>query len=182
MDPAARFQIKSKDALQKKSEPCIFPFRFNNITYHSCTWAYSDTAWCSTQVDSSGVHIGGSKGRCDNGCMVPPKAIDEQQMELPTKELYNVLEDIFFNDMSIIKSVVTSPHELEKICGISHEKEYAELRRRVTNSIAFFQCIYVCMRRCWQISHFPAFWDDHLQVSRDNECSNPDPHQIHQDS
>ena len=82
-----------------KDEKCIFPFRFNNETYESCTWAYSNTAWCSTQVDSSGVHIGGTKGTCKkSGCRIPPRPEGGEQKELPKKEFYDVLKDIFFKD------------------------------------------------------------------------------------
>ena len=41
---------------------CIFPFKFNDVTYHQCTTAGNDegdiTPWCSTLVDASGIHIG----------------------------------------------------------------------------------------------------------------------------
>ena len=117
-----------------KNDKCIFPFKFNNLTFHSCTWAYSNTAWCSTQVDSSGVHIGGSKGTCGNGCRIPPRPDDAEQKELPWKEFYNVLKDIYYQDLDIDKSLVTSDIQLKYICALSWRKEYIELRRKVANS------------------------------------------------
>ena len=38
-------------------EKCIFPFKFNDVTYYECTWDYSNTPWCSTKVDPSGAEI-----------------------------------------------------------------------------------------------------------------------------
>ena len=48
---------------------CIFPFKFNGVTYNECALD-SDGYWCSTKVDSSGVHIGGQGnwGICSQGC------------------------------------------------------------------------------------------------------------------
>ena len=44
--------------------PCIFPFTFSGVTYVSCAaWVYGGqpegTQWCSTKVDSNGVHVNG---------------------------------------------------------------------------------------------------------------------------
>ena len=52
---------------------CIFPFKFNEITYYKCTTAYFGTdkpAWCSTLVDASGKHVGGggNYGFCEQDC------------------------------------------------------------------------------------------------------------------
>ena len=55
---------------------CIFPFKFNEITYHQCTTAGNEkndiTPWCSTLVDSIGRHIGGGGnwGNCGPNCPV----------------------------------------------------------------------------------------------------------------
>ena len=53
---------------------CKFPFRFDGITYNSCTYAGNGAgetaAWCSTKVDSSGNHVGGQGkwGECPSSC------------------------------------------------------------------------------------------------------------------
>ena len=58
--------------------PCIFPFTFNGAEHHECTWDQAHLtehlAWCSTQVDETGHHIGGQGkwGNCGEGCPVPP--------------------------------------------------------------------------------------------------------------
>merc|ERR1712107_729400 len=64
-------------------QPCVFPF--TGLTYNSCAdWIYggqpSGTTWCSTKVDSSGVHVNneGNYGFCstDAACTtsVAPKS------------------------------------------------------------------------------------------------------------
>jgi len=54
---------------------CIFPFTFNSVTYVSCAeWVYGGEfqgqKWCSTKVDSSGVHVNGEGkyGICASDC------------------------------------------------------------------------------------------------------------------
>ena len=47
---------------------CAFPFWYRGTTYESCTTVDDDTPWCSTQVDSDGVHDYGEWGYCDEGC------------------------------------------------------------------------------------------------------------------
>merc|ERR1711874_967177 len=58
-------------------QACVFPFTFSGTTYNSCAdWIYggqpSGTTWCSTKVDSSGVHVNneGNYGFCpsDSAC------------------------------------------------------------------------------------------------------------------
>ena len=55
--------------------PCIFPFKFNGVTYHQCTTAGitngDTTPWCSTQVDDFGVFAGGGNwGNCGSECQI----------------------------------------------------------------------------------------------------------------
>merc|ERR1711971_457267 len=56
------------------NKPCIFPFKFGDITYNNCTTIGNDPgdtkAWCSTKVDNSGNHIGGQGkyGFCEPKC------------------------------------------------------------------------------------------------------------------
>jgi len=54
---------------------CIFPFTFNGVTYVACAeWVYGGSGqgqkWCSTKVDSSGVHVNGEGkyGFCSSDC------------------------------------------------------------------------------------------------------------------
>ena len=92
--------------MTESDEQCVFPFIFNNVTYYECTWDYSNTAWCSTKVDPSGVHVGGSKGKCGSGCRVKAKYQGEKPKHLsPRKVLYDVLKDILFKDLGIGASI-----------------------------------------------------------------------------
>merc|ERR1712227_1126408 len=64
---------------------CVFPFTYAGVTYNACAdWIYggqaAGTTWCSTKVDSSGVHVNneGNYGFCstDAACTtsVSPKS------------------------------------------------------------------------------------------------------------
>ena len=57
------------------NKPCIFPFRFKGINYHTCTLeqATNGAPWCSTRVDKYGNHIGGqgNYGECAPNCPLP---------------------------------------------------------------------------------------------------------------
>jgi hypothetical protein len=58
--------------------PCVFPFTFGGETFSTCTpWVYGGEhqgkPWCSTKVDSSGVHVNGegNYGFCGSQCETP---------------------------------------------------------------------------------------------------------------
>jgi len=90
--------------------PCIFPFRFNGVTYNQCALD-SDGYWCSTKVNSSGEHIGGQGnwGTCSESC---PKTtvdcsrdenkvtlrVDVEFRELPLRKVYHYIEKISATD------------------------------------------------------------------------------------
>ena len=63
--------LTSVDSEAPETE-CIFPFTFNNFTYHGCpTDPYDETKrWCSTKTDENGVHVSsnGTWGYCTPGC------------------------------------------------------------------------------------------------------------------
>ena len=109
--------------LTETNEVCIFPFKFNNATYYQCTWDYSNSAWCSTKVDASGVHVGGSKGICESGCLVKPKS--QVLKKLTSSSYFDTLKDILFRDLGIEKSVVESDWEYKYICGENNENKDA---------------------------------------------------------
>ena len=53
----------------------MFPFTFNSVTFVSCAeWVYGGTSqgekWCSTKVDTAGVHVNGAGhyGFCSADC------------------------------------------------------------------------------------------------------------------
>merc|ERR1712066_662995 len=50
------------------SQPCVFPFRYNGITYSSCTTQDKSAAWCSTNTTLAGTHIPGYFGYCPSSC------------------------------------------------------------------------------------------------------------------
>ena len=47
---------------------CTFPFSMAGRRYDKCTLAGSGTAWCSTEVDGKGVHVGGKEQNCPASC------------------------------------------------------------------------------------------------------------------
>merc|ERR1719461_393917 len=65
-------------------QTCVFPFTFNGVTHNTCAdWIYggqpAGTRWCSTMVDSAGVHVNGQGhyGFCPSTCPgVQPQSIN----------------------------------------------------------------------------------------------------------
>merc|ERR1719477_524079 len=49
-------------------QPCVFPFRYNGVTYTSCTTQNKSEAWCSTNTTLAGTHIPGYFGYCPSSC------------------------------------------------------------------------------------------------------------------
>ena len=56
--------------------PCIFPFIIDGNSYTECV-VDQYGKWCSTGVDSQGVHLAGQGkwGDCGPGCPIPPPGI-----------------------------------------------------------------------------------------------------------
>ena len=50
---------------------CVFPFVFKGQTYEECTTAENNGVhWCSTEVDSQGIHFDDTKwGHCGETCV-----------------------------------------------------------------------------------------------------------------
>ena len=50
---------------------CVFPFKFDGVTYNGCTTVIDDKLWCST-LTNNGVHVGGQNqwGYCNSQCPV----------------------------------------------------------------------------------------------------------------
>ena len=66
------------------NKPCIFPFRYDGISYNTCTYVNSDNEnkpWCSTRVDNNRNHVpgGGHYGNCGPKC--PNAKCDPDQFE-----------------------------------------------------------------------------------------------------
>jgi len=63
--------------------PCIFPFKFRNITYEGCITDDYDfkQPWCSTKVDMTGAHIGrkGHWGNCGPQCPIVQLVLPVEQ-------------------------------------------------------------------------------------------------------
>ena len=56
------------DQPENVGKQCVFPFIYENITYHTCTRKDSDKDWCAIEVDSNGVRIYGKWGYCSPNC------------------------------------------------------------------------------------------------------------------
>merc|ERR1712170_326628 len=69
----------SADSADPEKE-CIFPFTFNNFTYHGCPTdpVNATYRWCSTKTDENGVHVDSNNtwGFCTLGCR-PEIFLDE---------------------------------------------------------------------------------------------------------
>ena len=49
--------------------PCVFPFRYDNKNFNSCTTIEnSGIPWCSTKTGKRNKHIKGNYGDCDEEC------------------------------------------------------------------------------------------------------------------
>ena len=61
------------------NKPCQFPFRYNGVSYSTCTLDAADdpsVPWCSTLVDDNGNHVsgGGHYGDCGPKCPFPGRS------------------------------------------------------------------------------------------------------------
>ena len=64
------------------NKPCIFPFRYNGVSYNTCTLDSADEEnkpWCSTLVDENNNHVpgGGHYGDCGPKCPLPGRSTSE---------------------------------------------------------------------------------------------------------
>ena len=63
--------LTSSDSVDPEKE-CVFPFTYNNFTYHGCPRDPKDKTrrWCSTKTDDNGVHIDNNDtwGYCTSSC------------------------------------------------------------------------------------------------------------------
>lgn len=61
----------------QKQVQCVFPFELKGKTYYECTWREEENnkPWCSTKVDSGGLHVGnqGNWGYCAPECPMEAK-------------------------------------------------------------------------------------------------------------
>merc|ERR1712079_220738 len=51
------------------NQACAFPFRYNGVTYTSCTTQDKSDAWCSTNTTLAGTHVPGYYGFCPSTCL-----------------------------------------------------------------------------------------------------------------
>ena len=71
-------------------KPCIFPFKFSNNTYFSCTMDGNDKgdmkAWCPTKVDDSGNAMieQGYWGYCQPECATSTSGLWENKPDTTT--------------------------------------------------------------------------------------------------
>ena len=43
---------ENKESHFYRKDPCIFPYKYSNTVYHSCTMVDWDGFWCATSVDA----------------------------------------------------------------------------------------------------------------------------------
>lgn len=57
-------------AADDQKHKCIFPFKYQEITYNGCTTNHSDNGdrWCAFEVDEAGVVLDGKWGDCNDAC------------------------------------------------------------------------------------------------------------------
>eukprot|EP00096_Caligus_rogercresseyi_P014325 TRINITY_DN681_c0_g1_i1.p1 TRINITY_DN681_c0_g1~~TRINITY_DN681_c0_g1_i1.p1 ORF type:complete len:303 (-),score=60.90 TRINITY_DN681_c0_g1_i1:130-1038(-) len=62
--------VKKCTCKSEKGLDCIFPFKFKDATYNSCTAVESvnNKTWCATELDEEGVVINGKWDDCDFSC------------------------------------------------------------------------------------------------------------------
>ena len=79
--------------------PCIFPFKYNGITYNACTTDQTnpgDPAWCATEVDEMGLEVKDKYGYCEEKCQ-PGKLIFFETFGLSSRKIIYSKGQIFTN-------------------------------------------------------------------------------------
>jgi len=68
--PGASVRIVNQpsEALGLSDLSCVFPFRYKDVTYTSCTTIDRGQPWCATATNSSGNFLPGSWGYCPPTC------------------------------------------------------------------------------------------------------------------
>ena len=65
-------------------KPCIFPFSYKGVKYFGCPKDLFDPTerWCSTKVDSRGVHVDGEGeyGFCSSNCPIHEDGISTSSL------------------------------------------------------------------------------------------------------
>merc|ERR1712079_849090 len=55
-------------AADQSSCECVFPFKYNGVTYNTCTRDGEDKEWCATGPNADGEYVGDSRfGWCYGG-------------------------------------------------------------------------------------------------------------------
>ena len=70
----------------------MIPFKYNDVTHNTCAHD-EDGFWCSTKIDSFGIHVGGEGnwGTCGPNCPLPGnlKLCSSYKFEYSHKPLHN---------------------------------------------------------------------------------------------
>eukprot|EP00092_Neocalanus_flemingeri_P039361 GFUD01042856.1.p1 GENE.GFUD01042856.1~~GFUD01042856.1.p1 ORF type:complete len:229 (+),score=41.36 GFUD01042856.1:66-689(+) len=71
--------MSNRSCLTTGGRPCVFPFRYHNISYSACTWRdghkTQGVPWCSLSVNENGDHVNSQGGRgstwdfCSGDCI-----------------------------------------------------------------------------------------------------------------
>ncbi|CAL4096357.1 unnamed protein product, partial [Meganyctiphanes norvegica] len=71
---AKYWKLCVKDLRSSKQERgCVFPFRYNDLVFNSCTTLDANDPWCSTETDSRDNHVEDKWKYCQDSkpCLVP---------------------------------------------------------------------------------------------------------------
>ena len=86
------------------SKPCVFPFKFNGVTFIGCIPVHSKVKilfikhhnnlyykhfqpYCSTKVDDNGVHVNGNEAECDPDCPMHPAFTTDNTLKVTHHKL-----------------------------------------------------------------------------------------------
>ena len=58
----------------KMTTPCVFPFRYKEKLYESCTSTDHIQNWCATKVGQNDTYVDDEWGNCNENCVFERKS------------------------------------------------------------------------------------------------------------
>ena len=122
--------------------PCVFPFRYKNVTYNTCTKVDTKYNWCATVVDAQSNFKGGWWGYCNESC--------------PTKDITNkpwfIILLITIGSLTLLISLIL----LGLYCTGTLRCRYF---KNTTTNHFIISCRDCCFKKCYSYEH-----------AKQNEC------------